>query len=175
MPGALVWAQVLLLAVLAAVLAGAGMAWSGHLGILAAVLLLALLAVLTAILYSLHRNRLPVVLMLVSSLLIGMLYEGVLRTSRAADTALLDMGRLIHARVPGETALYHLDAAEPRIFFYANRTPERVERLADLPVDSAQPFWLLTTSALAGREASRARVFSTQTGGGRHYYLYGFD
>jgi len=174
-PGALVRAQVLLLVALAAALAGAGMAWSEHLGILAPVLLLALAVILVAVLYSLHRNRLPVVLLLVASLLIGMLYEAVLRTSRAVDTVLVDMGRLIHDRVPEATALYHLDAPEPRIFFYANRIPEGVDRLAELPVDSARPFWLLTSSALAGRDASWSQVFSTQTDGGRHYYLYGFD
>jgi 4-amino-4-deoxy-L-arabinose transferase-like glycosyltransferase len=174
-PGAVVRVQVLLLASLAAVLAGAGMAWSEHLGILALILLLALAAVLTAVLYSLHRNRLPVVLVLVASLLIGMFYEGVLRTSRAVDTALADMGRLIRARVPEETALYHLDAPEPRIFFYANRIPESVNRLVDLPVDSARPFWLLTTSVLSSRDQSWSQVFSTQTDGGRHYYLYEFD
>jgi hypothetical protein len=33
----------------------------------------------------------------------------------------------------------------------------------------------LTTSVLSSRDQSWSQVFSTQTDGGRHYYLYEFD
>lgn len=165
------WAQLLINLLLIAALFGVALAWRDHLFWGAAGVGLLLLAAMLALLRSAWSARLSVAGLVASGVLITTFYNGVLLTHLPEDRTLYNLGAYLNEHVPAQAALYHQDGMDPRLAFYINRLPRRIEneRLGQ----AASPAWLLRHSPLPENDRSGWQaVLQTQSRKGKSLYLY---
>lgn len=167
----LAWGQLTLNLLLILALFGAALAWRYHLFWGAACVGLLLLASLLGLLRNAVAARISVGGLVVSAVLITTFYGGVLQTHLPEDRTLYNLSAYINEHVPAGAALYQQGATDPRLAFYINRLPARIED--DRLHDVAPPAWLLRhaplpPAALPGWEP----VLQTQSRKGKSLHLY---
>lgn len=166
-----VWIQILTNLVFIATLLGAALAWQHHLSWLAAAAALMLLVSAVFLIRDTYFGRAPVASVIVSSIMITIFYNGILRPSMPENRTMYNLSQYLNEHVPREVALYRQGDLDPRLAFHTNRLPVPISDLTSADVPS--PAWLLTRTPLTNpSDSGWMAVLRTQPQSGGGYFLY---
>jgi len=179
-PGRRAWitaVQAIIILIAAAMLMGAAWAcirhwtWSDH------ALAASLLVTMMWTIYCLARKQDALRPALIAGVLLLALTAAVERSREPLASAQMNMGSFIRRTVPGDAPLLSVDGIDPRIAFYAGRTPSSAGTLEDaLRVASTSPYVLteepIPAADLTGIDFTALRLARARLNRRHSIYLY---